>query len=174
MLYTYIYIYYIVASWCTLFEATQTLTIAFPTRGKAHIVWDARSPRLVRSRIFVDGTEKKKKKIRHVYARIRIYKFPKENLQWDLFFFLNFTSNDDQIRKTFLFLRSRSKGRNLASILTRSLFGSSKLVFDLFSFVVCACSRFDRLDRRRFIISSIDGGEKDGEKSTRGARTRVN
>lgn len=48
------------------------------------------------------------------------------------FFFLNFTSNDDQIRKAFLFLRSRSKGRNLASILTRSLFESSKLVFDLF------------------------------------------
>lgn len=118
--------------------------------------------------------KKKKKKIRHVYARIRIYKFPKENLQWDLFFFLNFTSNDDQIRKTFLFLRSRSKGRNLTSVLTRSLFESSKLVFDLFSFVVCACSRFDRLDRRRFIISSIDGGEKDGGKSTRGARTRVN
>lgn len=74
----------------------------------------------------------------------------------------------------FLFLRSRSKRRNLTSVLTRSLFESSKLVFDLFSFVVCACSRFDRLDRRRFIISSIDGGEKDGGKSTRGARTRVN
>lgn len=40
-----------------------------------------------KARAFSNGTEKKKKKIRHVYARIRIYKFPKENLQWDLFFF---------------------------------------------------------------------------------------
>lgn len=120
-----------------------------------------------------NGKKKEKNKTR-VRAHTNLQISKGKSTMGSFFFFLNFTSNDDQIRKAFLFLRSRSKGRNLASILTRSLFGSSKLVFDLFSFVVCACSRFDRLDRRRFIISSIDGGEKDGGKSTRGARTRVN
>lgn len=120
-----------------------------------------------------NGKKKEKNKTR-VRAHTNLQISKGKSTMGSFFFFLNFTSNDDQIRKTFLFLRSRSKGRNLASILTRSLFGSSKLVFDLFSFVVCACSRFDRLDRRRFIISSIDRGEKDGGKSTRGARTRVN
>lgn len=122
----------------------------------------------------MERKKKKEKNKTRVRAHTNLQISKGKSTMGSFFFFLNFTSNDDQIRKAFLFLRSRSKGRNLASILTRSLFGSSKLVFDLFSFVVCACSRFDRLDRRRFIISSIDGGEKDGGKSTRGARTRVN
>lgn len=142
MLYTYIYIYiyYIVASWCTLFEATpQTLTIAFPTRGKAHIVWDARSPRLVRSRILSMERKKKRKKKE---TRVRAH----TNLQgkiYNLFFFLNFTRTclhlmaiRDRIRKTFLFLRSRTKAMKPhvdESVLTRrSLFGLSKLGFHLF------------------------------------------
>lgn len=78
-----------------------------------------------------NGKKKEKNKTR-VRAHTNLQISKGKSTMGSFFFFLNFTSNDDQIRKTFLFFRSRSKGRNLASILTRSLFGSSKLVFDLF------------------------------------------
>lgn len=89
---------------------------------------------------FVDGTEKKKKKKKE--TRVRAH----TNLQrkiYNLFFFLNFTRTclhlmaiRDRIRKTFLFLRSRTKAMKPhvdESVLTRrSLFGLSKLGFHLF------------------------------------------
>lgn len=93
---------------------------------------------------FVDGTEKKKKKKKE--TRVRAH----TNLQGKIynqifffFFFLNFTRTclhlmaiRDRIRKTFLFLRSRTKAMKPhvdESVLTRrSLFGLSKLGFHLF------------------------------------------
>lgn len=74
-------------------------------------MWDARSPRLVRSRIFVDGTEKKKEKNKtRVRAHTNLQISKGKSTMGSFFFFLILHLMTIKFEKRFYFYDRVAKG----------------------------------------------------------------